>query len=152
MTGAAGDVEETPPGRPDAFPLPLVHLALAALGVALATWGAFLIPLRLFGHLEGLAVLIAFAGNLGAGFAAARATREASAAVSPGVGWLVTILVLGTVVRPSDEVVIAGRLPTDPGIGTVGTLFLLAGVLGTVLAAVLAARFTRRARRPTTTG
>jgi hypothetical protein len=67
----------------------------------------------------------------------------------PGVGWLVARMLTIGYRRPSDEVVIPGSLASDPGIGTVGTLFLFAGPLGTVIAVVLAQRFTRRAERPT---
>jgi hypothetical protein len=46
--------------------------------------------------------------------------------------------VIGTVARPRDEVVIPSGLGSDPGIGTVGTLFLLAGAIGAVAAILLA--------------
>jgi hypothetical protein len=126
-----------------------VHLALVLLGAALGVWGAFLVPLRLPGGVEGLADLVAVLGNAGVGFAAARATRSVPAALMPGIGWLVAMMLTIGYLRPSDEVVIPGSLASDPGIGTVGTLFLFAGPLGTVVAVVLAQRFTRRAERPT---
>jgi hypothetical protein len=126
-----------------------VHLALVLLGAALGVWGAFLVPLRLPGGVEGLADVVALAGNAGIGLAAARATGSVPAALMPGIGWLVAMMLTIGYLQPSDEVVIPGALEADPGIGTVGTLFLFAGPLGTVIAVVLAQRFTRRGERPT---
>ena len=127
----------------DRFPLAAVYSMLVLLGAALAVWGAFLVPLRLPGGVEGLADIIAFAGNLGVGLLAVRGTRTVQAALMPGLGWLVTVLVLLTVARPSGEVIIPGGLGDDPGIGVVGTVFLFAGAGGAVLAGLLGGR-----RRP----
>ena len=122
----------------DRFPVALVYVVLFLLGSALGVWGAFLVPLRLPGGVEGLADVIAFVGNLAVGFLAALGVRSVAAAATPGVGWLLTVLVFGTWARPSDEVVIPSGLGNDPGIGTVGTLFLFAGAIGAVLAILLA--------------
>jgi len=121
-----------------------VYVVLLLLGAALGIWGAFLVPLRLPGGIEGLADLIAFGGNLTVGVLAARGTRDVPAAAMPGIGWLLSTLVVSTVARPSDEVVIPAKIASDPGIGTVGTLFLFAGALGAVAAVVLANRTLRR--------
>ena len=142
----------TPLTSVDRFPLAAVHAVLFLLGAALGVWGAFLVPLRLPGGVEGLADVIAFGGNLAVGVAAARGTGSLPAAATPGVGWLLAVLVLSTFGRPSDEVVLPSRLGTDPGIGTVGTLFLLAGAAGAVLAVVAANRYTRGSSRPTPPG
>lgn len=139
----------TLPAADDRFPLAAVHAVLFLLGAALGVWGAFLVPLRLPGGVEGLADVIAFGGNLAVGVAAARGTGTLPAAATPGVGWLIAVLALSTFGRPSDEVVLPSRLGTDPGIGTVGTLFLLAGAAGAVLAVVIGNRFTRGSSRPT---
>jgi hypothetical protein len=120
-------------------PLGVVYAALVVLGVVLAVWGAFLVPLRL-GGVEGFADVIAFGGNLAAGLLAAWALRDVPASAMPGIGWLVAALVAGSYVRPSDEVVLPGRLGSDPGVGTVGQVFLFAGAAGAVLAVLLAAR------------
>lgn len=133
--------------RPDRFPVALVHLALALLGAMLGVWGAFLVPLRLPGGAEGLADVIAAASTFGVGVLAARGAGSLTAAATPGIGWLVAVLVISGVARPSDEVVIPGRLGTDPGVGTVGTIFLFAGALGAVAAVLLASRFARRPSR-----
>src|SRR3954452_7544872 len=127
----------------DRFPLAAVHAALFVLGLALGFWGAFLVALRLPGGTEGAAFLFAFAGNLAVGVAAARGARSVPAAATPGVGWLIAVLLLSSVARPSDEVILPSRLPSDPGIGTVATLFLFAGALGAVLAVVIANRLAR---------
>jgi hypothetical protein len=130
------------------FPLWPVNVVLVLLGMVLGVWGAFLVPLRLPGGIEGFADVLAFGGNLAAGVLAARGTGWVPAAVMPGLGWLVTVLTLTTVARPTDEVVIPARIGSDPGIGTVGTLFLFAGAIGATVAVVLAARRQRRSERP----
>jgi hypothetical protein len=131
-------VEEPAVVPEERIPLALVYVVLLLLGAALGVWGAFLVPLRLPGGIEGLADVIALAGNLAVGFLAAMGLRSVAAAAMPGVGWLLTVLVIGTVARPRDEVVIPSGLGSDPGIGTVGTLFLLAGAIGAVAAILLA--------------
>lgn len=127
----------------DRFPLGAVYAVLVLLGAVLGVWGAFLVPLRLPGGVEGLADLIAFGGNLAVGLLAAWGCRTVPAAAMPGLGWLVSVLVFITIVRPGDEVVIPGKIGSDPGIGIVGTLFLFAGATGAVLAVLIAGR-----RRP----
>lgn len=126
--------------RRDRFPLWLVYVALFLLGGALGTWGAFLVPLRLPGGVEGCADVIAVVGNVAVGVLAARGAGTVVAAAMPGIGWLVSVMIFSGVARPSDEVIIPGRLGTDPGIVTVGTIFLFAGALGAVAAVLLAAR------------
>ena len=131
-------MEEPAAAREDRFPVALVYVVLFLLGGALGVWGAFLVPLRLPGGIEGLADVIAFVGNIVVGFLAAIGVRSVAAAAMPGVGWLLTVLGVGMVARPSDEVVIPSGLGNDPGIGTVGTIFLFAGAIGAVLAILLA--------------
>jgi hypothetical protein len=133
----------------DRFPMVAVHLVLVLLGAALGLWGVFLIPLRLPGGIEGFSVLLALVGNAVVGIAATRSTGSLPAAVMPGIGWLVTLMLTVGYVTPSDEAIIPGALPADPGIGTVGAFYLFAGPVGTVLAVTFAQRFTRRAERPT---
>jgi hypothetical protein len=128
----------------DRFPLAAVYAVLFLLGAALGIWGAFLVPLRLPGGLEGFSDLLAFAGNVAVGYFAARGARNVPAAAMPGIGWLVAVLVVGTYVNPADEVVIPGKLLQDPGIGTVGNLYLLLGAVGAMLAILLANRYRDR--------
>lgn len=146
-------------GHPDAGPVPApaprpgpgidryavaTNVVLAALGLALGIWGAFLVPARLFGHVEGVAVVLAVAGNTGLGLFGTRATGRAVTAAMPGFGWLAAVLVFGLIPRPEGDVVIPGRLGTDPGVATVGTLFMLGGLAGLVVAVALATRLVRR--------
>jgi hypothetical protein len=133
----------------DRFPIGLVYAVLVLLGAALGILGAFLVPLRLPGGIEGLADVLALVGNVVVGAAAAWGARALPAAAMPGIGWLVAVLVTLSVARPTDEVIIPGSLGSDPGIGTVGMLYLFAGAIGGVLAVVVAARFTRQAGPPT---
>lgn len=139
----------TTPAPDDRFPLAAVYAVLFFLGAALGLWGAFLVPLRLPGGLEGLAVLLAFGGNFAVGAAAGRATRSLPAAAASGIGWLVTVVLVNSIIRPSDEVILPAALGSDPGIGTVSLLFVFGGAVGAVLAVVVANRYTRRPAPPT---
>jgi len=134
----------------DRFPLWAVYVVLLLLGAALGIWGAFLVPLRLPGGVEGLADVLAFAGNIAVGFGAGRLARDVPAAAMPGIGWLVAVLAVGTIARPADEVVVPSSLGNDPGVGVVGTLFLLLGAVGAVIAIMLANRDRRRWQSPAT--
>src|SRR3954453_7619521 len=60
------------------------YAVLFVLGVAIGVYGAFLVPLRLFGGVEGLADVIGFAGLLCAGYFGAVGFGGAPAAVVPG--------------------------------------------------------------------
>jgi len=124
----------------DRFPLGAVYAVLLLVGAALGIWGAFLVPLRLPGGIEGLADVIAFVGNVVVGTLAARGARTVPAAAMPGIGWLVAVLAVGSFARPSDEVVIPSKIGSDPGIGMVGNLYLLLGAVGAIVAIVLANR------------
>ena len=127
----------------DRLVLVATYAVLALLGATLGIWGAFLVPLRLPGGVEGLADVLGFAGPLAAGYLGAVGLGVAPAAVFPGIGWILSILLLGY--SPGGDVVIPGKLGTDPGIGTVGSLYLVSGLLGTLAAGVLASAHLRRA-------
>ena len=128
----------------DRFPLGAVYAVLVLLGAMLGIWGAFLVPLRLPGGIEGFSDVLALVGNIAVGFLAARGARSVPAAAMPGIGWLVAVLAVGTVARPADEVVIPASLGNDPGVGHVGTFYLLLGAVGAVAAILLANRDRRR--------
>jgi hypothetical protein len=132
----------------DRFPMVAVHAALVVLGAALGLWGAFLVPLRLPGGVEGFAVVLALVGNAVVGLAATRLSGSLPASVMPGIGWLVTMLLTMGYLAPADEVIIPGALANDPGVGTVGAFYLFAGPVGTLIAVWLGQGFTRRAQRP----
>jgi hypothetical protein len=113
-----------------------VSVVLAAVGVVLGTIEAFLVPLRLFGHIEGLSVVLAFAGNAGVGSLAGVGTRAVRVAVVPVGAWFITVGAL-TVYAPGGDVVLPGQLPSDPGVVWVTMLFLAGGLLGGGLAVVV---------------
>jgi hypothetical protein len=119
------------------------YAVLFLLGGVVGVWGAFLVPLRLFGHVEGLADLVGLLGTLVAGYLGGVGLRSAAAAVLPGLGWIVAVIVLGY--SPGGDVVIPGSLGNDAGVGVVGTLYLGSGLVGTLAAGVLAVRRLRRA-------
>ncbi len=126
------------------------YVALTVVGALLALWGAFLVPLRI-GGVEGLSVVIAVVGNLAVGVLGAVGTGTRLGAVLPGVGWVVVALAMGSS-RPEGDLVIPGRLSTDPGVGTVGTLFLMLGAVAAAVAVGIgpasARRFTERRAVP----
>lgn len=109
------------------------YLALIVLGAVLGIWGAFLVPLRLPGGVEGLSVAIAVVGNLGAGLLGGIGTGTRLGAGLPGLAWLV-VAVLAGVSRPEGDLVVPGGLPADPGVGTVGMAFLLLGAVAAAIA------------------
>jgi hypothetical protein len=119
------------------------YAVLLVLGFVIGVWGAFLVPLRLFGHVEGLADLIGLAGTALAGRLGGLGLASAPAAVVPGVGWILAVLVLGY--SPGGDVVIPGSLGNDHGVAVVGTLYLVSGLAGTLVAGVAVARRLRRA-------
>jgi hypothetical protein len=132
----------------DDFPLGAVYVVLLLLGAALGIWGAFLVPLRLPGGLEGFSDVLALGGNVAVGFFAGRGARSVPAAAMPGIGWLIAVMAAGSFVRPADEVIIPSKIGSDPGVGTVGTLYLLLGAVGAVIAILLANRDRVRWEKP----
>src|SRR4051812_28109230 len=115
------------------------------VGVWLAIWGTFLIPLHWPGDVEGLCVVLGFVGNLAVGWFAAVGLGTPLAGAIPGVGWLVTTLALGSN-RAEGDVLIAQGFPADPHLGTVGMLFVFAGALGALAGVLLGTRSLRRAQ------
>ena len=121
------------------------YASLFLLGMAIGVWGAFLVPLRLFGSVEGLADVIGFAGVLAAGVLGAVGSGRGAAAITPGIGWIVAVLALGS--STGGDVVVPGSLGNDPGVGVVGSIYLLSGLAGTVAAAVITGVRRRRLQR-----
>jgi hypothetical protein len=120
------------------------YVVLALLGAVLGVWGAFLVPLRLFGGVEGLADVIGVVSTAAVGYFGAMGVGRGAAAVAPGIGWLVAVGAVGSY-APGGDVVVPGKLGTDPGIGTVGGLYLISGLVGVLVAGVAAGR---RLRHP----
>lgn len=121
------------------------HLLVLLLGVVLAVWGTFLIPLHWPGDVEGVSVVLAFAGNLVVGWLAALGLGTPLAGALPGIGWLVSAIALGSP-RAEGDVVIAQGFPADPHLGTVGIVFVFGGAAGALAGVVLGARSLRRAQ------
>jgi hypothetical protein len=128
----------------------LLDLILLAVGALLGLIGCFLIPLRLAGGTEGLAAGIALIGNFAAGLLGGLGARSVRSALAPGIGWFLVVAGVG-VFQPGGDVVIAGKLPVDPGIVTVGLAFFLLGVLGVIAAIFATTLYTRRQDAPTHT-
>jgi hypothetical protein len=126
-------------------------VVLAAIGVVSAAIESFLIPQRIFGGVEGLAVVLAVVGNAVVGTAAGLSTRTKAAAVIPTAGWFLTVGVL-TVYLPGGDVIMPGRLDSDPGVAKVVSAFLILGILGGAVALLVTSRFTARRNRPTSQG
>ncbi len=116
-------------------------LCAAVLAVAVAGWLAlvevFWLPLRLFGVLVPLSVLVAVVGNLLLVAGAHRLTGSRAVAVLPALTWLL-VAVAATMRRPEGDLVAVG----SGGLGAVTLAFLGLGVLAAAFAVgrVLAAR------------
>ena len=128
----------------DRLLLVAADLALLAAGVMLGVWAAFLVPLRLFGHVEGLSDVLALAGTFGLGWLGAYGTGTVVASIIPGLGLLPVAIAAGGN-GPGGDLVVPGQLGDDPGVGVVGTLFVFAGLAGLVAAVIVATRRTRHA-------
>lgn len=111
-------------------------VVLAVIGVVLGVIEAFLVPVRLFGGVEGLSVVLGFVGNAAVGTFAGIMMRTARAAAVPVLGWFVAVAAI-TMYAPGGDVVLPGQLKTDPGVVVVTTLFLICGLLGGAAAIVL---------------
>jgi len=125
------------------------HAALLLLGVALGVWGLFLVPLRLPGGVEGLSVVVAIVGNLAAARLGGFGFRTPLAAAMPGIGWLLAVVVLvGGLPGHANDVLLPGRLPVDPGIVTVGLLWVLGGAVAALAGVVWVAHTLRPPTTP----
>jgi hypothetical protein len=125
-----------------------IYVVLAVIGALLGVIGAFLVPARVFGDIEGVSVLLAFVGNAALGMLGGLGTRSLAGAIAPTMGWFVAVGVL-TVFGPGGDVVLAGKLPDDPGVVTVGDAFLFVGIVSGAVAMLATAYFIRRGKTPT---
>ena len=125
------------------------HVALLLLGVALGTWGLFLVPLRLPGGIEGLSVVIAVVGNVAAARLGGFGLQTPLAAAMPGIGWLLAVIALaGGLPGHANDVLLPGRLPEDPGIVTVGLLSVFGGAVAALAGVVWVAHTLRPRATP----
>lgn len=113
-------------------------VVLFLLGAMLAVYGAFLVPTRELG-VYGWALAVAVVGNLVTTLGGGWGTRTVVGAVAPGAGWLVVTLVAGFS-RPEGDLVIPSSVPSSPGLGTTGSLFLVAGVVAAGIGVALTQR------------
>ena len=128
------------------------HAALLLLGAALGIWGVFLVPLRLSGGVEGLSVAIAVIGNLAAARLGGFGFATPLAAAMPGVGWLLSVVVLlgglPGLSGHADDVLLPGKLPVDPGIVTVGLGWVFGGAVAALVGVVWVAHLARPRATP----
>jgi hypothetical protein len=121
---------------------------LFVAGVLLGTIETFLVPQRLFGGVEGASALAAFAGNAIVGCLGGIGTRSLAGAAAPLLGWFVAVGVL-TFVSFGGDVIVPGKLPSDPGIVVVGEAMLVFGLVGGAVGMFTTVYFTSRAKAPT---
>jgi hypothetical protein len=129
------------------------YVVLAMIGVVLGLLESFLVPQRMWGGLEGLSVVLAFVGNAVVGSLGGVGTRTITGSLVPIVSWFVAVGVV-TVYAPGGDVIIAGKLPADPGVVVTGMAFLIGGILAGGVALVvtthsLKSRYTKRVNAPT---
>jgi hypothetical protein len=113
---------------------------LFVLGVAYGAWAVWLTPVRLFGGVEGLSLVVTAVGTLVAGLLAAWCFRSWRAGFLPIGGWFVATAGLGMTTGPGGDVLVPGALPYDPGVVKVGEFNWLAGMVAAAIVLVLAAR------------
>jgi hypothetical protein len=123
-------------------------VVLFVAGALLGTIETFLVPQRIFGGLEGLAVLLAFGGNTILGSIGGIGTRSMAGAAAPLVGWFIAVATF-TFISIRGDVVVPGKLPSDPGIVVVGEAALALGLLGALVAVFATMYFTLRREAPT---
>jgi hypothetical protein len=126
--------------RRDVAMVMATYVVLAAIGVMLGVIETFLVPQRLFGGVEGLAVVLALVVNGTVGSFGGIGVRSFAGAIVPTFGWLVTVGVLITW-SPGGDVVLAGKLGTDPGVVVVGDAYLISGFLAGGISLVVTARY-----------
>jgi hypothetical protein len=145
-------VQRSAPGR-ELGVLIATYVVLAAIGVVLAIIESFLVPQRILGGVEGLSAVLAFVGNTAVGSLGGVGTRTVAGAIVPVASWFVTVGFV-SLYAPGGDVVIAGKLPADPGVVVTGMAFLLVGVLAGGVALVVTvrsvkSRYTTGANAPT---
>jgi hypothetical protein len=107
------------------------------------------VPLRLPGGVEGLSVVIAVVGNLATARLGGFGFRTPLAAAMPGIGWLLAVVVLvGGLPGHANDVLLPGRLPADPGVVTVGLLWVFGGALAALAGVVWVAHTLRPRATP----
>jgi len=119
------------------------QVALFVAGLTVGCWSVFLVPLRLPGGIEGMSDVLVVILGAGLGVLGTWGTRTLVASVLPGLG-ILAVVAVATVTGPGGDVLLAGGVKGDPGLGTVGELILLAALVAPLLALVVATRLLRR--------
>jgi hypothetical protein len=127
--------------------LAATYLVLVAIGLVLGVIETFLVPQRLFGGVEGLSAALALLVNTSVGVFGGLGTRTLAGAVAPFAGWFVAVAAL-TVAAPGGDVVLAGKLPADPGVVMAGTAYLFVGVFAAALTFFVTVRYGRPRATP----
>jgi hypothetical protein len=110
-------------------------LSLCVLGVVVGLFsGLQATRLLLLGPVHvSVGAVAALVLNAGFGALAAWALRSRDAAFAPGIGWFVAVLALLFLPHPGGDIVL-------PGSGADAVAFLLLGIVGVIVAVVIAAR------------
>ena len=106
------------------------YLLVLVLTVELTVAECFLVGARPLGHPVPVSALLAAVANPLLGYAGGRVLRRVAGAVVPGLVWFAIVLPLG-MNRPEGDLVVNAGLR--------GTAFLVIGVLGVIIGAVLGA-------------
>lgn len=131
-------MSEPQPAEPGPGEAAASYALVLVLGLLLALWGAFLVPLKVGTVPVPLSVLVALVGNAALGWCGGRLYGRVGAA-GPGLVWLGVALALGTQRREGDLIV--------PG-SVMGLLFLLVGAVTSAVAFGAVRRRARPAARP----
>lgn len=123
-----------------------IFVVLFAASLALNLLTALQVPRYVGGHV-GIAVVIAFVGNLGLGLLGAWGTRRLGGAIWPATGWFVAF---GTVTffHPGEDVILAGSLQGDHSVVVASTFWVLAGLLAAVISIAAAVLWQVRGQHP----
>jgi hypothetical protein len=128
------------PDRSDSAPraeqavLIATYVVLFAASVVLNVLSLFLVPKYIDGHL-GIAIVIAVLGNAALGTLGAWGTQRMTGVAVATLGWFLVFGVV-TFFHPGEDVILAGSLQAAPGVVTVSTLWIFAGLAGCAAAFV----------------
>jgi hypothetical protein len=124
----------TVPDRAERAVLIATYVVLFAASVVLNGISLFWVPKYIDGQL-GIAIVIAVLGNAALGTLGAWGTQRMTAVGAATLGWFV-VFALVTFFHPGADVILAGTLQGAPGVVTVSTLWIFAGLAGCGLAFV----------------
>lgn len=109
-------------------------VVLYAVSIVLNAISLFLVPQYVDGH-AGVSVLIVVVGNLLLGGLAAWGLQRPAGPFAVALGW-VTVFGIVSTVHPGGDVILAGSLAGDHTIVTVGTIWVLGGLLASAVTVI----------------